>query len=79
MIVRAVLAAVFCALPVAAALACNVPASAFNRLHEGMTYNEVAAAMGCDGDHKAHMPDAAPDMAHPYSTVTIDEYDWGSV
>ena len=35
--------------------------------------------MGCDGDHKAHMPDAAPDMAHPYSTVTIDEYDWGSV
>ena len=68
----------FWALPVGATLACNVPDTAFNRLHEGMTYNEVAAVMGCDGAHKAHVPDAAPDTAHP-SAVTIDEYSWGGV
>ena len=32
-----------------------------------MTYNEVVAVMGCDGNHKAH----------PSSTVTINEYSWG--
>ena len=68
MILHAFLAMAFCALPVAT-LACNVPDTAFNRLHEGMTYNEVVAVMGCDGNHKAH----------PSSRVTIDEYSWGGV
>jgi hypothetical protein len=62
MILHAALAVAFCALLVAT-LACSVPASAFNRLHEGMTYNEVAAVMGCDGAPKAHMSDAAPGHA----------------
>jgi hypothetical protein len=76
MILHSVLAVAFCALPVAAP-ACSVPASAFKLLHEGMTYNEVAAVMGCDGAHKSYRSDAAPDTAHPSGTVTIDEYSWG--
>ena|SRR5690349_15714668 len=72
MVLHAVLAVAFCALPVAT-LACSVPASAFDRLHEGMTYNEVAAVMGCDGAHRSY----TSDTAHPSGTVTIDEYSWG--
>jgi hypothetical protein len=48
-------------LPRIASADCRVTTMAINKLHEGMTYQEVVQLFGCEGDHTAHSPGSKTD------------------